>query len=183
MRSIIIGSDHAGFEYKEQLQLFLNKNEIIGKYFPGGIRCIDVGCYSNDSVDYPDFAHIAMKNSLENNAIVILICGSGNGVSMTANKYNNKRAAVCWNAEIAKLARKHNDANVLCIPARFVSVIEARKILITFLNTEFEGGRHERRVRKINIPSEKTKEPFSSLKIGTHKVTSINTSDYMISEL
>lgn len=148
---IIFGSDHAGFEYKTQLLEFLDKNTIIEKYFPTGIRTTDVGCYSEYSVDYPDFVHIAIKNSLENDAIVVLICGSGNGVSMTANKYPSKRAALCWNAEIAKLAREHNDANVLCIPARFVSVIEARKILLTFLTTEFEGGRHERRIKKIPI--------------------------------
>ena len=150
MHPIIFGNDHAGFEYKTQLLTFLDKNEIVEKYFPDGIRTTDVGCYSDDSVDYPDFVHIAIQNSLENEAIVVLICGSGNGVSMTANKYPSKRAALCWNAEIAKLARQHNNANVLCIPARFVNVIEARKILLTFLTTEFEGGRHERRVKKIN---------------------------------
>ena len=148
---IIFGNDHAGFQYKTQLLNFLDKNHIIEKYFPYGIRTTDVGCYSDNSVDYSDFVHIAIKNSLENNAIVILICGSGNGVSMTANKYPSKRAALCWNAEIAKLAREHNDANVLCIPARFVSVIEARKIVLTFLTTKFEGGRHERRIKKIPI--------------------------------
>jgi ribose 5-phosphate isomerase B len=150
MKSVIFGNDHAGFECKTQILDFLDKNEIVETYFPDGIRTIDVGCYSDDSVDYPDFVHIAIKNSLENDSIVVLICGSGNGVSMTANKYLNKRAALCWNSEIAKLARQHNNANVLCIPARFVSVIEARKILLTFLTTEFEGGRHERRVNKIN---------------------------------
>ena len=154
MQPIIFGNDHAGFDYKTQLLDFLDKNTIVQKYFPDGIRTTDVGCYSDDSVDYPDFVHIAIKNSLENNSVVVLICGSGNGVSMTANKYPSKRAALCWTAEIAKLARQHNDANVLCIPARFVSVIEARKILLTFLTTEFEGGRHERRVKKINIITE-----------------------------
>ena len=150
MQPIIFGNDHAGFDYKTQLLKFLDKNTIVEKYFPDGIRTTDVGCYSDDSVDYPDFVHIAIKNSLENNSVVVLICGSGNGVSMTANKYPSKRAALCWTVEIAKLARQHNDANVLCIPARFVSVIEARKILLTFLTTKFEGGRHERRVKKIN---------------------------------
>jgi ribose 5-phosphate isomerase B len=150
MQPIIFGNDHAGFEYKTQLLEFLDKNTIIKKYFPDTLRTTDVGCYSDDSVDYPDFVHIAIKNSLENEAIVVLICGSGNGVSMTANKYQTKRAAICWNAEIAKLARQHNNANVLCIPARFVSIVEARKILLTFLTTEFEGGRHEIRVKKIN---------------------------------
>ena len=163
MQPIIFGNDHAGFDYKTQLLEFLDKNAIVEKYFPDGIRTTDVGCYSDDSVDYPDFVHIAIQNSLENDAIVVLICGSGNGVSMTANKYPSKRAALCWNAEIAQLARKHNDANVLCIPARFVSVIEARKIILTFLTTEFEGGRHERRVKKINANTqgEKTNQSLS----------------------
>ena len=155
MQPIIFGNDHAGFEYKEQLLNFLDKNEIVEKYFPEGIRTTDVGCYTDESVDYPDFVHIAIKNSFQNCATVVLICGSGNGVAMTANKYPSKRAALCWNAEIAKLARKHNNANVLCIPARFVSVIEARKILLSFLTTEFEGGRHKRRVDKINQISKK----------------------------
>ena len=146
---IIFGNDHAGFKYKEKLLEFLGKERIVKKYFPDGIRTTDVGCYSDESVDYPDFVHIAIKNSLANCAIVILICGSGNGVAMTANKYHSKRAALCWNAEIAKLARQHNNANVLCIPARFISIVEARRILITFLTTKFEGGRHERRVKKI----------------------------------
>jgi ribose 5-phosphate isomerase B len=150
MQPIIFGNDHAGFEYKTQLLDFLDKNKLVETYFPEGVRATDVGCYSDDSVDYPDFVHTAIENSLENDAIVVLICGSGNGVSMTANKYPSKRAALCWNAEIAKLARQHNNANVLCIPARFVSIIESRNILLTFLTTEFEGGRHERRVKKIN---------------------------------
>jgi len=158
MQSIIFGNDHAGFEYKTQLLDFLDKNKIIEKYFPEGIRTTDVGCYSDDSVDYPDFVHIAIENSLENDAIVVLICGSGNGVSMTANKYPSKRAALCWNVEIAKLARQHNNANVLCIPARFVSIIESRKILLTFLTTKFEGGRHERRVKKINANTQGQKK-------------------------
>ena len=148
--SIIFGNDHAGFEYKVQLINFLSNNRLVSEHFPKGIKISDFGCYSNNSVDYPDFAHNAIKNSLGNNSIVVLICGSGNGVSMTANKYPSKRAAICWNYEIAKLARQHNDANVLCIPARFVSIIDARKILLTFLTTKFEGGRHERRIKKIN---------------------------------
>ena len=151
VQPIIFANDHAGFECKNQLINFLHNNNIIKKYFYNGIRITDTGCYSNDSVDYPDFAHIAIKNSLENNAIVILICSTGNGVSMTANKYPGKRAALCWNSEIAQLARQHNNANVLCIPANFVSLVEARKILLTFLTTKFDGGRHERRIKKINI--------------------------------
>ena len=153
--SIIFGSDHAGFECKNQLIEFLNDHDLIKKHFPEGLRTTDVGCYFKDSVDYPDFAHIAIQNSLENDAIVVLVCGSGNGVSMTANKYSSKRAALCWTNEIAALARQHNDANVLCIPARFINIITARKILFTFLTTEFEGGRHQRRVNKINIINDK----------------------------
>lgn len=149
MLPIIFGNDHAGFECKTQLIDFLNNNSIVEKYLPDGVRTTDVGCYSDDSVDYPDYVHIAIKNSFVNNSFVVLICDSGNGVSMTANKYPTKRAAVCWNMEIAELARKHNNANVLCIPAKFVNLIEARKILITFLTTEFEGGRHERCIKKI----------------------------------
>ena len=151
IQSIIFANDHAGLQCKNQLINFLHNNKIINKYFYNGIRITDAGCYFNKNSDYSDFAHIAIKNSLENNAIVVLICSTGNGVSMTANKYPSKRAALCWNSEIAKLARKHNDANVLCIPANFISVIESRKILLAFLTTRFEGGRHIRRIQKINI--------------------------------
>ena len=139
---IAIGNDHAGPAYKEAIVNFLNSKKI---------TTFNYGTDTNDSVDYPDFIHpVAIDIANSKVDFGIIICGSGNGAAMTANKYPSKRAALCWNAEIAQLARKHNDANVLCIPARFVSVIEARKIILTFLTTEFEGGRHERRVKKIN---------------------------------
>ena len=138
---IAIGADHAGFEYKEKLKLFLEQQSLKTK---------DFGTHSADIVDYPDFAH-PVAHAVENKeaAFGILICGSANGVAITANKHQNVRAAICWEDEIAALARKHNDANVICIPARFVSETLAEKMLHTFLTTEFEGGRHANRVNKI----------------------------------
>lgn len=139
-RAIAIGADHAGYEYKELITSFLEDFQIK-----------DFGTYSADSVDYPDFAH-PVALSVENNEsdLGILICGSANGVAITANKHQGIRAAICWSEELAKLARQHNNANVLCIPARFVSVDEARRITSAFLSTEFEGGRHANRVDKIS---------------------------------
>lgn len=139
-RAIAIGADHAGYEYKELITSFLEDFQIK-----------DFGTYSEDSVDYPDFAH-PVALSVENNEsdLGILICGSANGVAITANKHQGIRAAICWSEELAKLARQHNNANVLCIPARFVSVDEARRITSAFLSTEFEGGRHANRVDKIS---------------------------------
>ena len=117
-----------------------------------GIAMIDVGTYSSDSVDYPDFAHqVAIKVESKEVDTGIVICGSGNGVCITANKHANIRAALCWTAEIASLARQHNDANVLCIPARFVSHETAATMVEMFMNTDFEGGRHAKRVEKINL--------------------------------
>lgn len=138
---IAIGSDHAGFEYKEAIISFLDGLKISHK---------DFGTYSADSVDYPDFAH-PVANEVESGkaSVGILICGSANGVAMTANKHQNIRAAICWGEELAELARKHNDANILCIPARFVPESDAEKMVSVFLNTEFEGGRHANRVNKI----------------------------------
>lgn len=138
---IAIGSDHAGFEYKEKLKLFLEQR---------GLKTTDFGTHSTESVDYPDFAH-PVADAVENNeaAFGILICGSANGVAITANKHQKIRAAICWEEEIAALARKHNDANVICIPARFVSETLAEKMVSTFLSTAFEGGRHTNRVNKI----------------------------------
>lgn len=137
---IAIGADHAGFEYKETLSSFLKDYEIK-----------DFGTYSSDSADYPDFAHpvafVVEKHEFDNG---ILICGSGNGIAVTANKHQGIRAAICWNTELASLARKHNNANILCLPARFISIKEAQEITTTFLNTEFEGGRHQNRVNKIS---------------------------------
>lgn len=138
---IAIGSDHAGFEYKEDLIKFLQ-----GK----GFNVKDFGTYSKDSVDYPDYAH-AVATAIEKGECSsgILLCGSGNGVAITANKHQQIRAAICWNAPIAELARLHNNANVLCIPARYVSMEIAKQMADKFISTEFEGGRHATRVGKI----------------------------------
>ena len=141
-KKISIGGDHAGYEYKEELIKFLE-----GK----GYEVKDFGPFSAESTDYADFAH-PLSTSVEDGSADagILICGSGNGVAITANKHQGVRAALCWNEELAALARQHNKANVLCIPARFVSMETAEKMTETFLTTEFEGGRHERRVGKIS---------------------------------
>lgn len=140
---VIIGADHAGFTYKEQV-----KNLLIAK----GFSVEDVGTHSPDSVDYPDFAH-PVAQAVENKKADwgILVCGSGNGVAITANKHQGIRAALCWNVEIAQLARQHNDANILCLPARFVTAEEALQMVEAFANTSFEGGRHSNRVAKISI--------------------------------
>lgn len=138
---VAIGSDHAGYEYKNAIISFLE-----GK----GIDYKDFGTYSPDSVDYPDFAHpVANEVAGGKASFGILICGSANGVAMSANKHQTIRAAVCWGIELAELGRKHNDANIVCIPARFISESDAEKIVDVFMNTEFEGGRHSRRVDKI----------------------------------
>lgn len=139
---IAIGSDHAGFEHKEVLKEWLTNN---------GYEVSDFGTHSLDSVDYPDFAHpVADAVEKKEASLGVLLCGSANGVAITANKHQGIRAALCWTEEIAALARQHNNANVICIPARFVSNQQAEKILKTFLQTEFEGGRHTRRVEKIS---------------------------------
>jgi len=137
---IAIGADHAGFEYKEILKDFLQDYEVK-----------DFGTYSENSVDYPDFAH-PVAAAVENGDFTygILLCGSANGVAITANKHQHIRAGLCWENEVASLVRKHNNANVLCIPARFVSEELAKEITTTFLTTEFEGGRHQNRVEKIS---------------------------------
>ncbi len=139
---IAVGSDHAGFDMKEFVKNKLNNNK--------NYLVTDFGTDSNEAVDYPDYAHLVAK-SIENKDcdIAIIICGSGNGVNITVNKYPNVRSALCWNSQIAKLARLHNDANILALPARFIDLQEAENIINTFLNTEFEGGRHKRRVNKI----------------------------------
>lgn len=138
-----IGGDHAGFDYKEAL-----KKELTSR----GYEVKDFGPYSKDSVDYPDFVH-PLATSVENadNDLGILICGSGNGVAMTANKHQGIRAALCWTAELASLARQHNNANIIAIPARFVSYDVASEMVEKFLNTAFEGGRHQNRVDKIKF--------------------------------
>jgi ribose 5-phosphate isomerase B len=137
---IAIGSDHAGYEYKEAVKSVITRL----KY-----EIDDKGPDSADSVDYPDFAHpVAKAVEIGQAAFGILICGSGNGVCMTANKHN-VRAALCWKKELAILARSHNDANILCIPARFISLNMAKAMIKAFLTTPFDGGRHANRVNKI----------------------------------
>jgi ribose 5-phosphate isomerase B len=140
---IAIGSDHAGFCTKEKIKEFLT---------PKGYEVEDFGTHSEQSVDYPDYAHpVAYAVEKDINLKGILVCGSGIGVCITANKHKDIRAALCWNTEIAELSRKHNDANIVCIPARFITVEMAENIVDVFLNTSFEGGRHENRVKKIPI--------------------------------
>jgi ribose 5-phosphate isomerase B len=143
MATIIpIGSDHAGF---------LLKVAIIRHLENRGGETKDFGCYSEDSIDYPDYAHPVSEYILSNEgSLGILICGSGNGINMTANKHQGVRSALCWNNEIALLARQHNNANIIAIPARFITIEEAIIMVDTFLNTNFEGGRHQLRVNKIN---------------------------------
>lgn len=140
---IAIGNDHAGTEYKETIVAFLESK---------GIEVINYGTNNEDSVDYPDFVH-PVASDVEGNKVDygIIICGSGNGASMTANKHQGVRCALCWNAEITKLAREHNNANILSIPARFVSQTQAVDMVDVFLNTKFEGGRHQTRVEKIPV--------------------------------
>jgi ribose 5-phosphate isomerase B len=142
MPKIAIGCDHAGFEYKESLKKWLEKN---------GYTFKDFGAYSTESADYPDFAH-PLATAVEEKTfdLGILICGSANGVAITANKHQGIRAAICWTEELASLARQHNNANVVCLPSRFINYELAEKITDRFLHTEFEGGRHERRVSKIS---------------------------------
>jgi ribose 5-phosphate isomerase B len=142
MMKIAIGADHAGYEYKELLKKWLSQNRFEVK---------DFGTYSTESADYPDFAH-PVANAVEKKEfeLGILVCGSANGVAITANKHQGIRAAICWTEELASLARKHNNANVLCIPSRFVSFDLAEKMTDKFLHTPFEGGRHEKRVNKIS---------------------------------
>ena len=138
---IAMGADHAGYEYKEEQKKMLTA---------AGWAVADKGTYSLESVDYPDFAHpVATMVHKGDAAAGILVCGSGNGVCMSANKHADIRAALCWTEEIASLARQHNNANVICIPARFVSPEKAEAMVNVFLSTPFEGGRHERRVEKI----------------------------------
>jgi ribose 5-phosphate isomerase B len=138
---IAIGSDHAGFSLKEELKAYLQNK---------GFEVKDFGTFSEERADYPDYAHQVAK-AVETNEEErgVLICGSGNGVNMTANRHHNVRSALCWNEEIAKLARQHNDANVIALPARFMDEKEAEKCLDAFFTTAFEGGRHEQRVKKI----------------------------------
>jgi ribose 5-phosphate isomerase B len=141
-KPIAIGGDHAGYAYKKLLIAFLEEK---------GWKCKDFGAFSEDSVDYPDFAH-PVAEAVESGEASwgILICGSANGVAITANKHQQIRAAICWNESVAVLARQHNDANILCIPARFVEETTALEMTKAFMTTAFEGGRHANRVAKIS---------------------------------
>jgi len=136
-----LGADHAGYELKEKIKTQLDK---------GGHFVDDFGTYSNESVDYPDFVHpVAATIEKKDCNFGILICGSGNGAAMTANKHTGIRAAICWNEMLAKLARSHNDANILCLAGRFIDYELAREIVDVFINTKFDGGRHQRRIDKM----------------------------------
>lgn len=139
---IAIGSDHAGFELKDQVVDWLASSKADLK---------DFGTFSEESVDYPDFAH-AVSGEVEkgNYDMGILICGTGIGVDMTANKHQGIRSAVCWNKDISKLAKSHNNANIICLPGRYITFEEAKDILDTFFKTDYEGGRHNRRINKIS---------------------------------
>jgi len=140
-KTIAIGCDHAGYKLKL---------ELVKELRAMGIETIDFGCDSEESIDYPDYAHPVADYVEENNTLGVLICGSGNGISMSANKHQGVRSAICWSQEIAALARQHNNANILSLPARFITIDEAKEIIRTFFTTDFEGGRHERRVNKIS---------------------------------
>ena len=140
-KTIALGSDHAGFELKNDLIVYLVEK---------GYELADMGPDSADSVDYPDYAHKVATAVMDGSACCgILICGSGNGVCITANKHKGVRAALCWEPEISSLAKQHNNANVICLPARFISQEKAFAIVDAYLNMEFEGGRHATRVDKI----------------------------------
>jgi ribose 5-phosphate isomerase B len=141
-KPIALGADHAGIEYKNAIKTWLEAK---------GYAVKDFGTYHTDSVDYPDFAH-PTASSVEKNETCfgILFCGSANGVAMTANKHAGIRAGLCWETEVAELTRLHNNANVICIPARFVALDLAKEMIEKFMNTPFEGGRHQNRVNKIN---------------------------------
>jgi len=140
-KPIAIGCDHAGTEYKNEVKNWLESQGFLVK---------DFGTYNTDSVDYPDFAH-PTANSVETGeaSFGILFCGSANGVAMTANKHAGIRAGLCWVTEVAELTRLHNDANMICVPARFVSLALAKEMIEKFMTTAFEGGRHQNRVNKI----------------------------------
>jgi ribose 5-phosphate isomerase B len=141
MQKIAIGADHAGYELKEHLKKWLEKN---------GYPTRDFGTFSTESADYPDFAHpVALAVEKKEFDLGLLVCGSGNGVAITANKHQGIRAAICWNEDLAALAREHNDANILCLPSRHISTELAEKITDRFLTSSFEGGRHARRVNKV----------------------------------
>ena len=140
--NISIGCDHAGYQLKNDIIQYLSELDY---------TIYDYGTGTAESVDYPDYAHAVVGSLIEGETEkAILICGTGNGICMTANKWRDVRAALCWNTEIAELARQHNNANILCLPARFLTTEQALEIVKVFFSTEFEGGRHQRRVEKIN---------------------------------
>ncbi|MAD50044.1 MAG: ribose 5-phosphate isomerase B [Flavobacteriales bacterium] len=141
-KKIGLACDHAGFDYKERVVKYLEDK---------GYTVNDYGCFSTDSVDYPDFAHqLAISIEEGTNDLGIQFCGSGNGINMSANKHQAIRSALCWEVDIAELARLHNDANICTMPARFISFEKAIDIIDVFLKTNFEGGRHQKRVNKIS---------------------------------
>ena len=141
---ICLGSDHAGFEIKDYIKSYL-QNQTEHK-----LDINDLGCYSEERVDYPDFAHKVASQISEGKAdLGILVCGSGNGISMSANKWEDIRCALCWNSEITEMARLHNDANILSLPGRYITKEESIEFVEIFLNTGFEGGRHSDRISKI----------------------------------
>ena len=140
---IAIGGDHAGFSYKKKIIEYLNSN---------GITILDVGPKNEASCDYPDFSHLVAKSVQKKEVdFGVLVCGSANGVAMAANKHNNIRAAICWNSEIASLAKTHNNANIICFPARFVSLDSVLRMIEVFMKKNFQGGRHLNRIKKIDI--------------------------------
>lgn len=143
MKKIALASDHAGFRMKEAIKLYLNNK---------GLETVDFGTHNTESCDYPDFAHPAAR-SVENGECdcCIAMCGSGNGIQMTLNKHQKIRAALCWMPELARLARQHNNANTLVMPARFIADELAMEIVDAYLEAEFEGGRHQRRIDKIPV--------------------------------
>jgi ribose 5-phosphate isomerase B len=146
--NISIGSDHAGYELKLKLKEYLQN---INRQFDR-IMINDRGTYSNESCNYADYAHLVASDVVNKKSkFGILICGSGNGINMTANKWNDIRAALCWKSEIAEMARLHNDSNILTLPGRYISVEEAIECVNIFINTQFEGGRHKNRVNSINL--------------------------------
>jgi ribose 5-phosphate isomerase B len=145
MKKISLGSDHAGFKLKQVIKEYLHQKTGLEK-----IEINDWGCYSDERCDYPDFAHKVSEDvELKRCDFGILICGSGNGINMSANKWSGVRSAICWKPEIAEMARLHNDANILTLPGRYISEVDAIKCLDIFLQTDFEGGRHLDRIQKI----------------------------------
>jgi len=139
---IAIGSDHAGFDLKEQVIAYLKSKNF---------SVLDKGCYSAERTDYPDYGHAVANEVLNKNVLGIVICGSGNGINMSVNKHIGIRGALCWNSEVAALARQHNNANIMALPARFMNIEEAKKCVDAFVSEKFEGGRHQDRVLKIDL--------------------------------